>query len=231
MNTTFAALAVRDFRLQWIASTLATTAFMTTFVLVPIVAYQLTGSYASSGIAAMGNGVGMLFLTPYGGVLADRLPKKPVVLWGQFATVAVIAVTGALIVTDLITVPLLFASTLLSGAAFALTGPARQSWIAELVPERLVPNAVALQQMGINVAQVSGTNHGLDRRDCLQRQLWHGLPRRLPALHHRRADDPAAAQDGAKGCRPTLAAARTGRRISLTCDATRDCASSGSSGC
>ena len=156
MNTTFAALAVRDFRLQWIASTLATTAFMTTFVLVPIVAYQLTGSYASSGIAAMGNGVGMLFLTPYGGVLADRLPKKPVVLWGQFATVAVIAVTGALIVTDLITVPLLFVSTLLSGAAFALTGPARQSWIAELVPERLVPNAVALQQMGINVAQVLG---------------------------------------------------------------------------
>ena len=56
----------------------------------------------------------------------------------------------------MITIPLLFASTLLSGATFALTGPARQSWVAELVPERLVPNAVALQQMGINIAQVLG---------------------------------------------------------------------------
>ena len=155
-RVTFAALAVRDFRRQWIASTLATTAFMTTFVLVPVVAYQLTGSYAASGFAAMGNGVGMLFLTPLGGVVADRFPKKPIVLAGQYSTVLVIAGTGALIATDLITVPLLFASTLLSGASFALTGPARQSWIAELVPGRLVPNAVAIQQMGINVAQVLG---------------------------------------------------------------------------
>ena len=155
-SVTFAALAVRDFRRQWIASTLATTAFMTTFVLVPIVAYQLTGSYAASGFAAMGNGVGMLFLTPLGGVVADRFPKKPIVLIGQYSTLLVIAGTGALIATDLITVPLLFVSTLLSGATFALTGPARQSWVAELVPPRLVPNAVALQQMGINIAQVLG---------------------------------------------------------------------------
>ena len=40
MRTTFAALAVRDFRLQWIASLLATAAFMTTFILVPVVAYD-----------------------------------------------------------------------------------------------------------------------------------------------------------------------------------------------
>ena len=52
--------------------------------------------------------------------------------------------------------PLLFVSTLLSGATFALSGPARQSWVAELVPEQLLPNAVALQQMAINVAQVVG---------------------------------------------------------------------------
>ena len=156
LRVTFAALAVRDFRRQWIASALATTSFMTTFVLVPVVAYQLTGSYAASGFAAMGNGIGMLFLTPLGGVLADRFPKKPIVLAGQYSTVLVIAGTGALIASDLITVPLLFASTLLSGMSFALTGPARQSWVAELVPERLVPNAVAIQQMGINIAQVLG---------------------------------------------------------------------------
>ncbi len=153
---TFAALAVRDFRIQWTASLLSTAAFMTTFVLVPVVGYDLTGSFAASGLAAMGNGVGMLFLTPFGGVLADRMAKKPLVIIGQIVSFVIIAGTGVLIVTDLITVPLLFLSTLASGSAFALTGPARQSWVAELVPQRLLPNAVALQQMGINVAQVLG---------------------------------------------------------------------------
>ena len=51
LDATFAALSVREFRLLWFGSLLATTAFMTTFVLVPIVAYQITGSYAASGIA------------------------------------------------------------------------------------------------------------------------------------------------------------------------------------
>ena len=64
LPVTFAALAMRHFRYQWLAATLASTAFMTTFVLVPVVAYQLTGSYAASGFAAMGNGIGMLLLTP-----------------------------------------------------------------------------------------------------------------------------------------------------------------------
>jgi len=156
VRDTFAALAVRNFRLQWTASMLSTAAFMTTFVLVPVVGYDLTGSFAASGLAAMGNGVAMLLLSPFGGVLADRLPKKPLVIIGQLLSFIIIAVTGVLIVTELITVALLFVSTLLSGAAFALTGPARQSWVAELVPTPLLPNAVALQQMAINIAQVLG---------------------------------------------------------------------------
>ena len=204
LSVTFAALAVPNFRRQWIASTLATTAFMTTFVLVPIVAYQLTGSYAASGFAAMGNGVGMLFLTPLGGVVADRFPKKPIVLLGQYSTLVVIAGTGVLIATDLITIPLLFASTLLSGATFALTGPARQSWVAELVPGRLVPNAVALQQMGINIAQVlgptlasvavvafgvnaGGVYLGVSLVFLIVVPLNHMLPRTMPKVVQRRS--------------------------------------------
>ena len=156
LRTNFAALALRDFRFQWIASTLGTTAFMTRFVLVPIIAFELTESYVASGLAAMGNGVGTLILTSYGGVIADRFSKKPTVLISHLAEGLVIAGSGILIVADLITVPLLFVSTLIGGSAFALTGPARQSWVAELVPKELVPNAIALQQMGVNVAQVLG---------------------------------------------------------------------------
>lgn len=159
LNVTFASLAERDFRLLWIGSLLATTAFMTTFVLVPIVAYQITGSYAASGLAQMGL-IAQLILGPVGGVVADRYRKKPLVLAGQILPCIIIVGTGILIVSDRITIPLLFASTFLMGATFSLMGPARQSWVTDLLPRRLLPNAVALQQMSINVAQVFGPTVG-----------------------------------------------------------------------
>ena len=155
MRVTFAALAVRDYRLLWIGSLMATTAFMTTFYLVPIVAYEITGSYAASGFAQAGM-VAQLVLGPFGGVIADRYKKKPLVLGSQIIPCAIIVGTGILIVTDNITIPLLFGSTFLMGGTFSLMGPARQSWVVELVPHRLLPNAVALQNMSINIAAVVG---------------------------------------------------------------------------
>ena len=155
LSSTFAALAVREYRLLWAGSLLATTAFMTTFVLVPIVAYELTGSYAASGFAQAGM-VAQLIFGPFGGVIADRYRKKPLVLGSQLIPCAIIIVTGILIVSDRITIPMLFASTFLMGSTFSLMGPARQAWVVELVPPRLLPNAVALQQMSINFAAVLG---------------------------------------------------------------------------
>ena len=154
-RVTFAALSEREYRLLWSGSLLATTAFMTTFILVPIVAYEITGSYAASGIAQAGM-VSQLIFGPFGGVIADRYAKKPLVLGSQIIPCAIIVVTGALIVSDQITIPLLFASTFLMGATFSLMGPARQSWVVELVPPQLLPNAVALQNMSINIAAVLG---------------------------------------------------------------------------
>ncbi len=154
-SVTFASLAERDYRLLWLGSLMATTAFMTTFILVPIVAYEITGSYAASGIAQSGM-VAQLILGPFGGVIADRYKKKPLVLASQIIPCAIIVATGILIVTDNITIPLLFGSTFLMGGTFSLMGPARQSWVVELVPPRLLPNAVALQNMSINVAAVLG---------------------------------------------------------------------------
>ena len=155
LRDTFASLAVRDYRLLWIGSLMATTAFMTTFYLVPIVAYEITGSYAASGFAQAGM-VAQLVLGPFGGVIADRYKKKPLVLGSQIIPCAIIVVTGVLIVSDSITIPLLFGSTFLMGGTFSLMGPARQSWVVELVPQRLLPNAVALQNMSINIAAVIG---------------------------------------------------------------------------
>jgi len=155
LQQTFASLVLRPYRRLWAGSMLATTAFMMSFMLVPSVAYELTGDNTSAGLAQMGAGVAMLFVSPIGGVIADRLRKKPLVLAGQIVPSAVILATGILIRADLITVPILSGATLIMGLGFAFMGPARQAWVAELVTPQLLPNAIALQQIATNIAQVA----------------------------------------------------------------------------
>jgi MFS family permease len=156
MTGTFTAFEHRDYKKLWSGSLLATTAFMMSFMLVPSVAFNITGSNAAAGIAQMGSGIAMLVVSPIGGVIADRVPKKPLVLAGQIVPGLVILSTGLLIVGDAITVPLLTAGTLIMGLGFAFMVPARQAWVGELVPKELLPNAIALQQIAQNVSQVLG---------------------------------------------------------------------------
>ncbi|MGI9614168.1 MAG: MFS transporter [Acidimicrobiales bacterium] len=152
---TFAALQNDDYRRLWSGSMLATTAFMMSFMLVPSVAFEISGSNASAGLAQMGSGIGMFIVSPIGGVIADRVHKKPVVLAGQIIPALVILATGILIVTDRITVPILTAGTLVMGLGFSFMGPARQAWVAELVPRKSLANAIALQQIAQNISQVA----------------------------------------------------------------------------
>jgi MFS family permease len=156
MSGSFAALGLVSFRRFWLGSMTATTAFMMSFMLVPSVAFEITGSNAAAGVAQMGSGIGMFTISPVGGVIADRMRKKPLVFAGQAVPGLVILGTGLLILTDLITVPMLTIATLLMGVGFAFMGPARQAWVGEMVPRNLFANAVALQQIAQNISQVAG---------------------------------------------------------------------------
>lgn len=156
MRGPFAAFANRNFQLLWGGTLFSTTAFMTSFLLVPIVAYEISGSYTSSGLALMGSGFSMLVLGPIGGVIADRYAKKPLVLLGQIVPGLLMLGTGVLVVTDVITLWMLFLSSLLMGVGFALMGPARQAWMSEVIPRPLMGSGVGLMQVSQNLALVLG---------------------------------------------------------------------------
>ena len=156
MRGAFAAFADHHYRLLWGGTLFSTTAFMTSFLLVPIVAYEITGSYTASGLALMGSGCSMLLLGPIGGVIADRYSKKPLVLLGQIVPALLMLGTGVLVVTDMITLWMLFLSSLLMGVSFALMGPARQAWMSEVIPRSLMGSGVGLMQVSQNLALVLG---------------------------------------------------------------------------
>jgi MFS family permease len=151
---TFEALTIPSFRILWGGSTFALLAFMMTRTVQSVVAFDLAGSSTAVGVVALGSGISMVFIAPIGGVFADRLSKRRVLLTGQSLIGFLFLVIGLLIVSDRLTIGLLVGLTFLMGLCFAFIGPTRQAYVGELVPRELLPNAVAWSQLAMAFARV-----------------------------------------------------------------------------
>lgn len=109
-------------------------------------ARELTGSNAGLGGVLLVFGVCMLFATPWGGVAADRLPKRTVLLAAVLTQLVSSAWIGFAVVLDVEAYWMLLVASGVQGAAFAVYLPARIAYITELVEPAMVPSAVVLSQ-------------------------------------------------------------------------------------
>ena len=156
LSGTFAALENPDFRVLWAGTFFAFIAFFMSTAVQGIVAFDLSGSNSAVGFVVFAQGLAQLFLGPFGGALADRLPKRLVIMTCQVLITAAFLGTAVLIVLDLITLELLAAGSFLIGSAFSFLGPARQGLTVELVGPRLRGNAIALSQVALNASRIAG---------------------------------------------------------------------------
>lgn len=123
--------------------------------------YRLTGSAALLGVMSLANALPMLFLSLYGGVIADRVQKKYVILVGELGS-AVVALSIALTLTLGYLSDeragswwILIVASLAQGAIFGFMMPSRQAMIPEMVGEDRVMNAVALNAFGMNMLRLA----------------------------------------------------------------------------
>ena len=151
---TFASFSERNFRWFYLAMLGQMAAMNIQLVMRGYVVFEITGSFAALGGIALASALPMLFLGVFGGVLADRAPKKVVLQVGQFVSVLNALVVGILILTDAIVLWHLFAAGALQGITMALMMPARQAMIPEVVGRDLLMNAVALNSAGMNLMRV-----------------------------------------------------------------------------
>ncbi len=151
---TFAALSNTHFRTLWTGSFLAFIAFFMSITVNAIVAFDLSGSNGAVGFVVFGQGIAQLLLNPIGGALADRLPKKVVILSCQAVITVAFFVLGILVVTDVIAVAYLAIGSFLIGMSFSFLGPSRQSFLMELVDVTRRGNAVALSQVALNASRI-----------------------------------------------------------------------------
>ncbi|MDA1096914.1 MAG: MFS transporter, partial [Chloroflexi bacterium] len=117
--------------------------------------YILTGSSALLGLTMLANAIPQLVLSPFGGSIADRIPKKFTILVGLIASSALALWIAGSVSFGVITWHYLVVSSFIQGGIMALIMPSRQSFIAELVGRENLMNAVALNSATMNVTQLS----------------------------------------------------------------------------
>jgi MFS family permease len=121
---------------------------------------DLTGSPADLGVVVGARSFALAAFLLLGGVLADRLPRRWVLVGSNAVGAASQAVVAALVLTHVATVPLLIALSVVNGAAGALAYPASAALLPQTVPAEAQQRANALARLGLNGAAMAGAAGG-----------------------------------------------------------------------
>ncbi|MPZ49367.1 MAG: MFS transporter [Dehalococcoidia bacterium] len=122
----------------------------------PLLIYELTDSALMVGLLHATRMAPQLLLGIWAGVIADRMDKRKILLISKTVTLTSMAVTALLIISGVITPWMVFVTTFITGSSMAFDGPARQSLIPRLVPERSLANAIALNLAAMNLMRIGG---------------------------------------------------------------------------
>ena len=151
---TFDSFKIREFRWFYLAMLGQMASMNMTFVVPGLLAFELTGSFAALGLVGLFGATPMLLLSMFGGVIADRMPKKTVLQVGQFFSLLNAGAMSGLIFVDLISMEWIYVSALVQGTIMALMMPSRQAMIPELVGRDRLMNAISLNMAGMNTMQL-----------------------------------------------------------------------------
>jgi MFS family permease len=152
----FLALEERDFRALWLSMLPSPVAMQMGMVTTGYVAYDISGSAAAIGVVSLGGTLPMLALGLVGGVVADRVPKRRVLLLTQSLIGTAALLYAALVLTGVVEVWHLMLVAALEGIAFAFNMPARQAFVAQVISRERLTNALALHNASANLARVLG---------------------------------------------------------------------------
>ncbi|PIB06585.1 MFS transporter [Streptomyces sp. HG99] len=152
----FSSLKVRNYRLFFMGQVVSNTGTWMQRIAQDWLVLSLTGSSAAVGITTALQFLPMLLFGLYGGVLVDRLPKRPALLVTQTA----MAVTGLalafLTLSGHVHVWHVYVAAFAVGLATVVDNPARQSFVSEMVGPDQLQNAVSLNSANFQSARLVG---------------------------------------------------------------------------
>src|SRR5437763_10509815 len=146
----FKAFHYRDFRLMWIGACTSSIGTWMQIVAQGWLIYRLSHSGFLLALDQFLNGIPIFLFSLIGGVLADRVERRKVLLFSQYIQMASATILTLLVVTRVVHVWHILCLSLLSGFAQAFGGPAYQALIPSLVEREDMPNAVAVHSIQLH---------------------------------------------------------------------------------
>jgi MFS family permease len=152
----FASLKVGDYLYLWVGMLGSAFAMNMQLVAQGWLVYEMTSSSLNLTYVTLAFMLPQVLFSPIGGVLADRINKKPIIGWAPLANGFATMAMAYVVISDQVTFEHFIWVGLFNGTAMALSLPARTAWIPEIVGERLMFNAMAFNTASWNLSRILG---------------------------------------------------------------------------
>lgn len=146
----------RDYRLFFWGQFVSLIGSWMQMVAQSLLVYELTGSKLTLGVVAFCANVPVLLLAPAAGWVADRYPRRTVVIATHVLSMAQAVVLAALTLSGHIRVEHVYALAVVFGISNCFEMPARHSLVGDMVGRDDLPNAIALNSSMINSTRIVG---------------------------------------------------------------------------
>ena len=156
----FIALRHRNFRLFWFGQMISLIGTWMQTTGQAWLVLEITHSAWQLGIVGAIQFLPILLFSIFGGVFADRWPKRNVLLFTQSAAMLQAVVLWALVASGHVQIWEIYLLALLLGITNSLDMPTRQAFVVEMVGREDLPNAVALNSSIFNLARIVGPGMG-----------------------------------------------------------------------
>jgi predicted MFS family arabinose efflux permease len=156
VRKTFKAFTYRDFRLLWVGAFTSSVGTWMQEVAQNWLILTMTGSAFLLGLDAFLGDAPFLLFSLFGGVLADRMDRRRILLGSQLVQLSTALILAALILAGAVQVWIILMLSFVVGLAQSFGGPAYQALVPTLVDREDLPNAVALNSIQFNLARVVG---------------------------------------------------------------------------
>ena len=146
----------RDFRLIWVSSMVASFAMQMQIVARGWLTYDITESALALAGVMIAFMAPSMFISPVGGLIADRMQKKPVMVISQGLNSIATGIFAVIIYTGMVDYWHFIYFGLINGTVMALSMPARTTIMAEIVDAKHLTNATMLSSSTYNVSRIAG---------------------------------------------------------------------------
>ncbi len=153
---TFSALTVRNYRLWVLGQGISLSGTWMQTVAQGLLVLQLTGSGTALGLVTALQALPVLLFGPWGGVIADRFPKRTILYATQTVAGGLALMLAGLVATGAIRLWMIYLLAIGLGLVKAVDTPTRQTFVLEMVGRETLVNAVSLNSAQVNLARVIG---------------------------------------------------------------------------